>query len=545
MIEKTGHKDVQVKHEFLFASVTGAVRGEEEKHILIDTLSREIPGAYFDGSQLETSVAVPSEVTATLEADQSITLRGIVPDNDSKIMFGVAAASVRHVSEVNNLLEVPEKVEVPEWRNTAPQFMFRFFSEIGSRKMILDSIGMKLEGEVVSRELREQLGSEARTILSDPRVVQNFLTVRKLQPPTFRVSESADEVKLAGILPDEKTRIRLTEVVKQLNPKKEMVDEIRVSSGVARPWWLENAHNLILLLFQQTAGNGSLEFWADRVVLGGNVPDEGSIITITQAASAGKPDDFSVQSLLTIGPRMESTVVLIPEERGRFILSGTVANLAVKDEILSALMLDFPDAVIFDLLKVSSSVEPSSWKHPGSFFSHLLQNSQGGAVEIFQKGIVISGVVESEKVKSDLEASALSVIGKNGSVDNLLTVEEMIAEANGGKNASGRITHEVIYFESGSSQVGSSDDSKLRDFAGILGEKDEETKIILGAFHDPTGNAVSNKKLSLRRANSVRDRLIEFGVPGKQIKVEYKGVDDTNTNQSDLWKSRRVEIAID
>lgn len=75
---------------------------------------------------------------------------------------------------------------------------------------------------------------------------------------------------------------------------------------------------------------------------------------------------------------------------------------------------------------------------------------------------------------------------------------------------------------------------------------DLETLIAVG-HTDSTGPAAYNQKLSMRRADSVKDYLVSKGVPADRIYTEGKGESDpiaTNATREGRAENRRVEIEL-
>jgi len=67
-------------------------------------------------------------------------------------------------------------------------------------------------------------------------------------------------------------------------------------------------------------------------------------------------------------------------------------------------------------------------------------------------------------------------------------------------------------------------------------------------YTDSVGSNAYNEKLSLRRAESVRNYLTGHGVPADKIKVEGKGKSDPiadNKTEDGRAKNRRVEVEVD
>lgn len=92
---------------------------------------------------------------------------------------------------------------------------------------------------------------------------------------------------------------------------------------------------------------------------------------------------------------------------------------------------------------------------------------------------------------------------------------------------------------------------KLDDIAAALQAAPDITDVNITGYADRLGSAKYNEKLSLRRANAVRDYLIAKGIDGKRLKAYGKGesnpvVTCNNKKRADLIKclepNRRVEV---
>ncbi len=88
-------------------------------------------------------------------------------------------------------------------------------------------------------------------------------------------------------------------------------------------------------------------------------------------------------------------------------------------------------------------------------------------------------------------------------------------------------------------------DQFLRDLAEQLVSTGENVR--LTGYTDNTGTAAGNKTLSERRAKSIRDILIEYGVPRDQITTQGLGPADpvdTNGTPEGRHNNRRVEVKV-
>lgn len=101
----------------------------------------------------------------------------------------------------------------------------------------------------------------------------------------------------------------------------------------------------------------------------------------------------------------------------------------------------------------------------------------------------------------------------------------------------------IIEFDSNSTTVVPS--TELKTIAAALKDLNSSDSILIEGHTDSKGKASRNKKLSLKRANAVRQWLEKNGVPGGVVKTqgagEDKPIDDNNTEEG-RRRNRRVEF---
>lgn len=101
-------------------------------------------------------------------------------------------------------------------------------------------------------------------------------------------------------------------------------------------------------------------------------------------------------------------------------------------------------------------------------------------------------------------------------------------------------------FKFNSSELDESSTQYLDDLVTALKE-DEHLNINLAGHTDNIGSAKFNQKLSLHRANAIKDYLVSKGIDASRISAEGKGMDDPlndNKTEEDRAKNRRVELTI-
>lgn len=106
------------------------------------------------------------------------------------------------------------------------------------------------------------------------------------------------------------------------------------------------------------------------------------------------------------------------------------------------------------------------------------------------------------------------------------------------------IKHLDIYFEVGRKGLTDEAKAQLLVHADLL-KKDSNWGVVLQGYTDQQGSATYNRKLGLRRAESVKEHLVGIGVPDHVIKVVSLGKDGAlcaDTSDTCSRMNRRVHL---
>lgn len=95
-----------------------------------------------------------------------------------------------------------------------------------------------------------------------------------------------------------------------------------------------------------------------------------------------------------------------------------------------------------------------------------------------------------------------------------------------------------FYFAIGKADLAKGAQTALKDvLEGVKAGK----KAVISGYHDSTGNTAQNQELSKQRAFAVRDALLRFGVPEKQIELRKP----VNAEAGKSAEARRVEVVLE
>ncbi|MFK7934678.1 MAG: PorP/SprF family type IX secretion system membrane protein [Saprospiraceae bacterium] len=98
-----------------------------------------------------------------------------------------------------------------------------------------------------------------------------------------------------------------------------------------------------------------------------------------------------------------------------------------------------------------------------------------------------------------------------------------------------------VYFDTDKSIIKRSGYRYLDDLAELLIRK-RDYRISIEGFADPRGDEYHNLRLSRRRAESVRNYLLNRGVRREQMRVDFFGEENLGRTEDALQESRRVEM---
>ncbi len=191
---------------------------------------------------------------------------------------------------------------------------------------------------------------------------------------------------------------------------------------------------------------------------------------------------------------------------------------------------------------VASSEAAAAADAGGDSGGGLFGSADEGAYLVVESGRVsFEGLVPDQQTADELRAAFIALSGMGVEViDNLMV--QAGAPAPSGKV----IVADALLFGSGQDQI-SGDPAVLATLADLLIVNPTWTMTITG-HTDDVGPYLFNIELSLRRANNIRTRLAEFGVPAERIRVQGAGPEqpiDDNTTEEGRARNRRIEISID
>jgi len=268
-------------------------------------------------------------------------------------------------------------------------------------------------------------------------------------------------------------------------------------------------------------------------------------------------------------------VLHLGSEEGKLVLQGSIPTRENTDAVYASAVKVFGEDSVENHLKYSPETIHAAWvddlpEYVEVFFSH----SAGDQELIIVDGILkLRGDVPSENVRNGLIALADSFRERGLDIDHELEVKKSLAgdlpELPGNDAASVEVSTEaeekaaklgamiesgeripddgeplIFYFETGSSEIVSSDQAKI--VQAIQRAKVPRSIVYITAYADYRGDYELNRKLSLERAEKVRGLIFAGGV-AKEVtaEIEAKGESQSAKAKTDeaLKRSRRVVVS--
>jgi len=113
-------------------------------------------------------------------------------------------------------------------------------------------------------------------------------------------------------------------------------------------------------------------------------------------------------------------------------------------------------------------------------------------------------------------------------------------ESNGKKSGAGSDEDHTVYFNEGTATLSNAELEKIDLCARAIRRFGRKVEVTVIGYAGSEGNPDQNERLSARRADAVRERLLEKGVSQNLVTVRGAGQDRRFTD----WKARRVEMIV-
>lgn len=100
--------------------------------------------------------------------------------------------------------------------------------------------------------------------------------------------------------------------------------------------------------------------------------------------------------------------------------------------------------------------------------------------------------------------------------------------------------HRKLYFGNNKTTISNEDKATLKQLSALVKEHAPRVTVVIRGFASNTGSAKYNNELSFKRAEAVKQYLLQCGLNSRDILTMYHGIDDSGSER----EGRRVEISL-
>ncbi|MGC2221852.1 MAG: OmpA family protein [Methylocella sp.] len=261
-----------------------------------------------------------------------------------------------------------------------------------------------------------------------------------------------------------------------------------------------------------------------------------------QTASTPAPLAPSKQVASPPAPSIPARLAL-SNENGLIVYSGTVGDDPTRTAITGELNTVFGANKITGELAVDPHVGQAAWTK--NLKAALDNFKTHGSQALFEGNAVSVGGTIPNADRDGIISSVKSVLGPQFAVSTLTgTGATKTAAASSALNSGFGVPNQpalnlpAIYFAANSAGVPSSSEALLREAAGLMKQLPAGTVVQINGYTDGAGNPAANMKLSQRRADAVRQFLVDAGVDPAMLSAKGYGSSDSLANNGRTTERR-------
>ena len=228
---------------------------------------------------------------------------------------------------------------------------------------------------------------------------------------------------------------------------------------------------------------------------------------------------------------------------GKVIVAGKVPDEASRAAVLGKLRELYGAANVIDRLEVGGVVPPPNWsEYMGKLIGPNLKQVHRGQLHVYGTQVAIRGNVANEALRQQVVSDMATALNPTYSIDNALVVNAGEAQS----VLDDALSNRVVEFESGSATLTPKGVAILDEMVGAI-RKIGAPRLQVVGHTDSSGSRLANVGLSLARAETVRNYLIEMGISAESLNAVGSGPDHpvaTNDSADGRAKNRRIEFRL-
>jgi OOP family OmpA-OmpF porin len=235
-------------------------------------------------------------------------------------------------------------------------------------------------------------------------------------------------------------------------------------------------------------------------------------------------------------------------EAGTLLLRGSLPEAGARDRIVERARAAYDPAHVrvLDQLSVDGRIAAPPWVSQLPAVLPVLGQMQGvRSVMIDGRFLVLSGVVESEEVKSTILRTVSPLRSLGLQLEDHMTVAAAAAGPSLQARLNDLLSRTQIEFDSNQASLTARGRAAMDRLVPVLTQA-PHASIEIGGHTDAFGAADYNKDLSQRRAEAVKDYLTSHGVTHELTAVGYGATKPlaAGLSRAALQRNRRIELHV-
>lgn len=224
------------------------------------------------------------------------------------------------------------------------------------------------------------------------------------------------------------------------------------------------------------------------------------------------------------------------------VASGVVPDEAARSAILTRLRDVYGASLVVDRLEVGGVVPPPNWtEYMSKLLGPNLKQIRGGQLQVNGTQIALKGTVSNEAQRQKIVSDMATALNPTYTVDNALVVgasaQSMLDQT---------LSNRVIEFEVSSATLTPTGIAIVDEMEAAIKQLGTPRIQIIG-HTDSSGERLANVALSLARAGTVRDYLVNKGIAAERLSALGAGPDRPiadNASEDGRARNRRIEFRI-
>ncbi|MAS95373.1 MAG: hypothetical protein CMO55_19410 [Verrucomicrobiales bacterium] len=333
-------------------------------------------------------------------------------------------------------------------------------------------------------------------------------------PFVMNISRFDNGLMLQGSIPSKEVKDAIFQAAASAVEGGEVFNRLKYSPKTENPEWLPHLPEMVLTFFAHTGGEHELTIVDERLILGGSVPEEGAKAGILAMAGEFSSGALKIESELPIDSKLMGKLPEFSRQKPEVVLAEAEASVpGVLDET--------PE-------NEESSEGERETVEDRSFY--------GPAV----------GPPEEENAVVYVSTSK----GESKTPTTSMETEEATETSKPKKPIRDDGKPLIFYFETGSAEILPDDREKVQ--RAIQRASTPRSIVYITAYADHRGSYQLNKKLSLARAERVRDAIFS-GQIADEVTAEITAKSDSQSEKRNvggkvsdeaLRRSRRVVVEV-